>query len=228
MNPEKIKQLNSSYSLLTREDRLKRFYTDFPASKILVTSSFGSTSVALLHMISRIKPEQKIHFINTLYHFPETISYKEKLKKTLNLSVEDVVPEPLHHQYTRENKTWSKDPDFCCSVNKVMPFAALKKNADFWITGLIGQQNSFRNKLSIFTEQDNLVKFNPLIDASLEDIKEYISYYSLPSHPLSPKGYSSIGCTHCTAKGKYREGRWHGKTKTECGLHLPGSAGHAY
>ena len=212
--------LNTAYAPLSVAERLARLYTDFAPEKILVTSSFAATSAYFLHMISQVRPQQVIHFIDTGYHFPETLAYRNLMAEKLHLNVVSLLPDEYQHNYSQQEKLYETDPDFCCSINKVMPLDNIKGNYDVWISSLMGWQNDFRADLRIFEESHNIIKFNPLIDLTREALDTYIAEHQLPVHPLVAQGYSSIGCSHCTLPGKDRKGRWAGKAKTECGLHL--------
>lgn len=220
LSSQAIADLNAEYATLDFESRIRRVYQDFPDSKILVTSSFAATSAYFLHIISQINPEQKIHFINTGFHFAETLTYRDFLQKSFELDVVDVHPDPHHFQYAQSEKLWLSDPDLCCSVNKVQPLDIVKDQYDIWISSVMGWESEHRAGLAIFEERRGIIKFNPMVDVSREQRDDYISQHNLPFHPLVAEGYASIGCSHCTAKGEGREGRWQGKQKTECGLHL--------
>jgi phosphoadenosine phosphosulfate reductase len=213
-----LEKLNSKYRSLSPEDRVKELYADF--SKILFTSSFGTSSAILLHLFNKIKPEQEILFLDTTYHFAETLAYKEALTKLLHLNVRTVLPEEWKNKFTREDQTWSKDADLCCSINKVEPLDKLKSGYDVWVSGLMQSQNSFRKSLNVFEVKDGLLKFYPIIDLTEKIAQEYIQKNKLPAHPLLSHGFSSVGCIHCTVKGRGREGRWVNRSKTECGLHI--------
>ena len=217
---EDIAELNRVYAPLDFEARIARLYEDFAPEKVLVTSSFAATSAYFLHIISRIRPEQVIHFINTGFHFPETLEYKQYLSGLYNLKVEDINPDAHHHAFAESERLWEKDPDLCCSVNKVQPLEEVKENYHVWVSSLMGWQTEHRAGLEVFEERRGIIKFNPMIDVTREERDAYISDHDLPFHPLVAEGYSSIGCSHCTVKGDGRAGRWQGKEKTECGLHL--------
>lgn len=217
----KLKELNLQFEHLPFHERLKELYNHFDESEVLVTSSFGTSAVFLLHLISRFHPTQKIHFIDTNYHFPETLAYKEQLTRRFGLSVVPVLPHAGSAAFTQEEKTWETDPNLCCTVNKVLPLAEVKSAHQVWISGLMSYQNPFRQSLKIFEQQNEIIKFHPLIDTTEEEVKRYLSYYNLPEHPLLKEGYGSVGCTHCTEKGEGRMGRWKGNNKSECGLHAP-------
>ncbi len=215
-----LEALNERYQPLNFEARLHQLYLDFAPDKVLVTSSFAATSAYFLHIISSIRPEQKIAFIDTGFHFRETLLYKEYLTKLLGLEVFSLRAEDWKHQFTETDQTYDKNPDFCCSINKVEPLEAIKPAYDVWISSLMSWQTDDRAQMGIFESRRGIIKFNPMIDVTEAERDAYISEHKLPFHPLVPHGYSSIGCTHCTVKGHGRSGRWAGKPKTECGLHL--------
>lgn len=215
-----IEALNLRYAALGFEERLRQLYLDFDPDKVLVTSSFAATSAYFLHIVSRSRPQQVIHFIDTGYHFAETLEYRKFLVELFNLVVVDIKAEDWKHQFTAQEQTYLKDPDFCCSVNKVEPLERVKPNFHVWVSSLMHWQTDHRAGLPIFEVRRGMIKFNPMIDVTREERDAYIREHALPFHPLVARGYSSIGCTHCTVPGEGRSGRWLGKPKTECGLHL--------
>lgn len=214
VNKEKI---NRSLSAKIVDARVAQIFNSF--EDVLVTSSFGTTSVVLLHLVSRIKPDWPIYFIDTGYHFKETLSYKKRITRLLDLNVIDLHPDADRHATTEEEQLWNTDPDRCCEINKVAPIEHLKKEHTVWMSGLIGFQNRHRSTLKIVDEKDKMLKFYPLIDWNSSLVEEYIVSHGLPQHPLKKQGYHSVGCTHCTVPGVGREGRWASQSKTECGLH---------
>ncbi|KAF0807034.1 phosphoadenosine phosphosulfate reductase [Alcanivorax xiamenensis] len=220
LSRETLADLNRVYRSLSFAERIQRVYQDFAPDRIMVTSSFAATSAYFLHIISTIRPEQKVHFIDTGYHFQETLEYKDYLVERFNLDVIDVTPDPQHHEVSQQERMWQTDPDLCCQVNKVTPLEEAKENYDLWISSLMSWQTEHRAGLEIFEERRGMIKFNPMIDVTREERDAYIAEHDLPFHPLVQEGYHSIGCSHCTWKGEGREGRWQGKAKTECGIHL--------
>lgn len=216
----KIEELNARYRELSIEKRITELYKDFPADKIMLTSSFAATSALLLYLFSKYAPSQKVLFIDTGYHFPETLAYKKKLTELFNLNVEDIKAESWKHEFTQKDQTYKTDPDFCCSINKVEPLYEVKKGYDVWASGLMSWQSDHRSTLDIFEERNGIIKFYPLLDFSKENRDAFIKEHDLPFHPLVAQGYSSIGCKHCTVPGNDRTGRWNNSPKTECGLHL--------
>lgn len=214
-----IDLLNDIFTPLPFEDRLRLLYKYFSEEEVLYTSSFGTKSVFLLHLVHKIRPTQTVHFIDTTYHFPETLAYKEKLNKAFGLNVVEVRPDPVQNTLTREEQWWREHPRMCCSINKVVPLEPIKARHKVWISGLMSYQTDFRSRLRIFEKQGDIIKFHPLIDIDEGEFLYYLSYHKLPRHPLEGKGYGSIGCRHCTKKGQGRSGRWQGTQQSECGLH---------
>ena len=212
-----LEELNKKYLPLTPEERIREIYKDF--NKVLFTSSFGTTAIYLLHLFHKVKPEEKIYFLDTTYHFNETITYQEELTKLWNLNVVDIKPEEWKNKFTLDDKTWSTDPDLCCSINKVEPMEKIKADYEVWVSGLMGSQNTHRENLKIVEQKENIIKFYPIIDKTEEDTKLYMKENNLPEHPLLSQGFHSVGCVHCTVAGHGRTGRWSNKSKTECGLH---------
>lgn len=217
---KRIKELNEIFRPLTPEQRIAELYKHFTLDEVMLTSSFAATSAYLLHIFSVHRPEQEVLFIDTGYHFEETLIYKDYLTKVYGLKTRDVRAEEWKHEFTTTDETWTKDPDYCCTINKVEPLDALKENHKIWISGLMSWQSDHRATLDIFEERGGIVKFYPLLDVTQEEREAYVKEHLLPFHPLQSKGYFSIGCKHCTQPGKGRDGRWNNNPKTECGLHL--------
>lgn len=212
-----MEALNRKYSTLTLEERFSEVTKDF--GKVLLTSSFGTTAGVSLDLWSKTNREKPVYFLDTTYHFPETLQYKEDLAKQLSLQVITLKGDEWRNKFTREDETWKKDPDLCCSINKVEPLNAIKPLFEVWISGLMRSQNEHRSSLNFFEKKNDIIKFYPLIDITEEQAFQYLRVHGIPDHPLREKGFNSIGCTHCTSPGKSREGRWIDKSKTECGLH---------
>ena len=215
-----IKALNKKYQPLTARERIKTLYEDFDMADVMLTSSFAATSAFLLKLISDVTRKQEVFFIDTGYHFEDTLTYKDELTKRYRLNVKSIRAIKEEHDFTTRDETWSKNPDFCCSINKVKPLDLIKNNYKVWISGLMKWQSAHRATLDIFELRGDILKFYPLLDVSKEARDAYIETHKLPFHPLVSKGYNSIGCRHCTIPGKDRDGRWNNNPKTECGLHL--------
>lgn len=220
LTESEIKSLCDKYRALMPHERVSMLYEDFAKDEVMLTSSFAATSAFLLKIFSDVNKEQKVYFIDTGYHFEETIAYRNYLSFLYDLKVEDVRADTDKHNFTIQDETWKKNPEFCCSINKVEPLGALKENHTVWVSGLMAWQSDHRSSLDIFEQRGGILKFYPLLDVTPEERELFISSHKLPFHPLVNKGYASIGCSHCTVPGDDRSGRWNNSPKTECGLHL--------
>ncbi|MDG3583579.1 phosphoadenylyl-sulfate reductase [Galbibacter pacificus] len=217
---EEIKALNKKYKNLNIHERIAELYNDFDQSEVMLTSSFAATSAFLLHLFSNIHKQQKVYFIDTGFHFPETLDYKKRLTKLYGLNVSSISAIKEEYEFTVQDETYKKNPEFCCSINKVKPLDIIKKKFNVWVSGLMEWQSDHRATLDIFEMRGEILKFYPLLDVSKQQRDAFIEEHQLPFHPLVAKGYNSIGCKHCTVPGEDRSGRWNNSPKTECGLHL--------
>ena len=215
-----IEELNRIYQPLNPIQRLRKVFSDFDHEDILVTSSFGTTSGILMGMVSKAAPGHPIHFIDTTFCFNKTISYKQTLTMLLGLNIVNVLPDIEDNTLARETKMWESDTDQCCHLNKTKPFEPYKAKKKIWISGLLMNQTPFRENLNIFERRGDIIKMHPNIDTSALQFDMFLADNEIPPHPLKAEGFDSVGCTHCTLKGKGRSGRWANSDKTECGIHL--------
>jgi phosphoadenosine phosphosulfate reductase len=192
---------------------------------IFTSSSFQTHSIPLLHMISRIDKTIPVYFLNTGYHFVETLSFRDEVVALFDLNLVDLKPDtPKNMQLDTEGKLlFSSDPDHCCYLNKTQPMEQVLLRFDVWINGIRAEQNNFRSSLRMEEHaRHNVIRFHPIIDWTAKEIYQYRKQFNLPAHPLESKGYLSIGCEPCTRKldleMQEREARWYGMNKTECGL----------
>lgn len=194
--------------------------------RLFSTSSFQTHSVVLLHILSQIDRAIPIYFINTGYHFPETIAYRDQVAQLLGLNLVDLPSStPKHLQRDATGKLlFTSDPDYCCFLNKVQPLDNVLTEYDVWINGVRADQSATRK--AMHTEEKaphNTIRFHPVLDWNSRMIETYLKEHQLPRHPLEEKGYFSIGCEPCTRKFDpdmlERETRWYGLKKVECGLH---------
>lgn len=198
---------------------------------LVATSSFQSQSLPLLHLISRICPHIPIYFLDTGFHFPETLTYVEQLKSLMFLNVERVQPLLEHEEFLQlHGNLYETKPDMCCYLNKVEPLQRVMSGKVAWVTGIRRDQTAHRSKSPVLTRQsDGIIKVAPMLEWKHDDVQRYVKKYALPEHPLLKQGYPSIGCFPCTkpvADGEdARSGRWTGNQKTECGLHFDPASG---
>lgn len=212
---------------VTFEEIKSRLNSYKAAGKLLFTSSsFQSHSLVMLHIISRVDNSIPVYFINTGYHFPETIQFRDFVTESFRLNTIDLKPEvPKHMQMDSEGRLlFTSDPDHCCYLNKTQPMDGILRSFDVWINGVRADQSAVRAAMKI--EQPapyNTVRFHPMLDWNSKMIWQYQKEFNLPRHPLEEKGYVSIGCEPCTRRldpgMQEREARWYGLKKVECGLH---------
>ena len=202
----------------------------FPG-RIALVSSFGAESAVLLHLIAAVDRAAPVIFVDTGKLFPETLAYRDALCARLGLtSVRSVGPAPaLLAAADPAGTLWQAEPDVCCWHRKVEPLDEALAGFGAWITGRKRFQGGLRGDLPVIErEPDGRVKVNPLATWSAAEIAAYQTAHGLPAHPLEARGYRSIGCAPCTrpaAVGEdQRAGRWAGRAKTECGIHLARSA----
>lgn len=192
--------------------------------RMFATTSMQSHSIVLLHIISKLDFEIPFFFVNTGFHFPETIIYKEKIAMLLKIRIEDVKPDvpKLLQRDSSGSLLFTTSPDDCCFYNKVQPIEKLMLYFDVWINGVRQEQTEFRKQFQVEQlAKHNTLRFHPMLDWNEKMINEYLDKHQLPRHPLEIKGYHSIGCEPCTRKAigdADRNGRWYGLKKAECGI----------
>jgi len=177
-------------------------------------------------MVTRIMPEIHILFLDTGYHFWDTLIFRERIQHEWDLNVVDIYRDPRWDVFVRQNiRTLPlQDADLCCYIHKVQPMQKALSDSRAWITGIRRDQTPDRAHAQILElEEDGLLKINPLLNWTKRDIQEYSLLHDLPAHPLYERGYRSVGCAPCTnavgTDDDDRAGRWVGRGKTECGLH---------
>ncbi len=197
--------------------------------KIFATSSFQPQSVVLLHLIEQADPTVPIFFLNTGYHFPETLQFRRDLAKRFNLEFIDLFSAVPRNQQrdAAGNLLFTSDPDYCCHINKVQPLDPILLQYDVWINGIRRGQNANRARMNKEEKSKfDVLRYHPILEWTQAMIFSYMNAYDLPQHPLVQQGYFSVGCEPCTRRLQpgennldSRSGRWAGMKKNECGLH---------
>ena len=192
---------------------------------LFTTSSFQSHSLVLVHMLSRIDKSIPVYFINTGYHFPETVQFRDYITEQFGLNTVDLRSDvPKFMQRDSEGRLlFASDPDHCCHLNKTQPMDAILRSHDIWINGVRADQSAVRAAMKLEQPAPHgVTRFHPMLDWNSKMIWQYQKEHNLPRHPLEEKGYLSIGCEPCTRKFdpemQERESRWFGMNKVECGL----------
>lgn len=195
-------------------------------SRVAVTSSFQTQSLPLVHLISRICPNLPIFFLNTGFHFSETLEYCLKLKRDLGLHIVELSSLMDHDDFlAKHGELYRSNPNMCCYLNKVEPLQRALSGYDAWISGIRRDQTPERSETPVLAkQQDGRYKICPMVRWTADDVNNYIDKHDLPAHPLAERGYLSIGCRPCTKAvvpgSDPRSGRWAESEKTECGLHF--------
>jgi len=191
-----------------------------------VGASFGGASgMAILHMVSSLKPNVHVFVLDTDYLFEETHETMRRAVPALGLTNLGVYKSRLsHEQQAAEygSALWMRDPDLCCELRKVEPNRRALDGKTAWISGLRRDQSEGRSDTPIVSWAPNfgVVKINPLANWTEKQTWEYVVKNGVPYNPLLDQGYTSIGCYNCTVPGiQGRAGRWQGFDKDECGLH---------
>jgi phosphoadenosine phosphosulfate reductase len=219
--------MNKELSYKDTIDVVKWVYHTF-ADELVYACSFGAEGIVLIDMISKIRPNAHIVFLDTNVHFKETYELVEKVQQAYpSLRIEIIQPALTLAQQAEQHGgvLWRTEPNTCCSIRKLQPLAKVLANKKAWLSGLRREQSSARAHVQFINKDQKFasIKICPLIHWTWDDVWNYINLYQLPYNELHDKGYPSIGCEHCTLPVEvgenFRAGRWAGFEKTECGLH---------
>lgn len=195
--------------------------------RVALVSSFGAESVVLLHMVAEVDPATPVLFGQTEMLFPETMAYQAEVAERLGLTdLRHLRPDAAALAAgDPDGALHATDPDACCALRKVAPLERALEGFDAWITGRKRSQSRSRAALEpVEADAAGRLKLNPLWNWSSEDVRAYMARHGLPAHPLAARGYPSIGCAPCTTPVRPgeepRAGRWRGRAKDECGIHV--------
>src|SRR5690349_21379526 len=197
--------------------KIIRWAVDNFAPHLCLTASM--TDAVLVDLAVKVYEPIEVVFIDTGYHFPETLETVEKVRRKYGLNLR-MMTVPTH-----DEDLWKVDPENCCSAVKVGQLDRALAGKEAWMSGLRRDEAETRmNAPIVARDLRGLIKVNPLANWTALDVEGYIKDHDVPVNPLIAQGYPSIGCWPCTkpvAEGEDpRSGRWAGQDKTECGLHL--------
>jgi phosphoadenosine phosphosulfate reductase len=194
--------------------------------RFCVLSSMGDAVVASL--AAKAKPGIDVVFLDTGYHFAETIGMRDAVAAVYDVNVVSALPlltvAEQDAQYGQD--LFARDPDACCAMRKVAPMEVALANYDSWATGVRRDESATRAATPVvqWDARRRKVKVNPIARWSRDDVDAYIAENHILVSPLIDEGYLSIGCWPCTAKvaagADPRSGRWAGQSKTECGINV--------
>ena len=203
-----------------------RWTVDTFGNDFIVASNMQDA--VLIDLATKAKSDVDVLFLETGYHFPETIGTRDAIQTVypelhiVNAQAEQSVAE---QDAEYGEKLHDRDPALCCNLRKVVPLKKTLANYSAWVTGVRRVDAPTRANTPIVTwdDRNGLVKINPIAAWTDDEFNGYIREHSILENPLVSIGFLSIGCAPCTAKVEAgqdaRSGRWAGQSKTECGLH---------
>ena len=202
-----------------------RWALDTFGNRICITSSM--TDAVIVHLVSQVRPGVDVVFLDTGYHFAETIGTRDAVSAVYPVNVINVTPAQTVAEQDEQlgPRLYSRNPDLCCYLRKVVPLEQSLEPYDAWITGVRREETDARTDTKVvqWDARRQMVKVNPIVEWTQKDVDDYISEHGVLVNPLVYDGYPSIGCRTCTARVEAgadpRSGRWAGIAKTECGIH---------
>lgn len=202
------------------------------APRLALATGFGAEGCVLIDLVARHNLRIDLFTLDTGLLFPETYSLWRTLEERYGVSIQAVRPEQTVPQQAAQHgeRLWERTPEQCCTLRKTAPLAAYLSGRDAWITAIRRDQTSTRATARAieWDARFGLVKVNPLVAWSKAEVWEHIRAHEVPYNALHDQGYPSIGCHPCTsavAPGESdRAGRWRGRGRTECGLHVRAEA----
>ncbi|MEU2991459.1 phosphoadenylyl-sulfate reductase [Streptomyces griseoincarnatus] len=202
-----------------------RWAADTFGKRFCVTSSMENAVVA--HLASRALPGVDVVFLDTGYHFPETIGTRDAVEAVMDVNVITLTPRQTVAEQDAEYgpKLHDRDPDLCCKLRKVRPLEEGLQDYLAWATGLRRDESPTRANTPVvgWDGKRRKVKVSPIARWTQDDVDAYVAEHGVLTNPLLQDGYASVGCAPCTRRvlegEDARAGRWAGRAKTECGLH---------
>ncbi len=224
LNNQYVENVVKQLSDASLDDILEWTFETF-GDDVAMTTAFGYSGVFLLHHILRYKPDMAVYFIDTGYHFPETLEFAACLQREWNLNLKIIRPLRSKEEQQRllGTPTYRHNPDMCCYYNKVEPLLSFIKDKSVWFSAIRRDQSPTRANINV-VQQDGrgILKVHPLYRWTGKRIWDYLKKYDIPYHPLHDENYISIGCKPCTLPVRdtrnEREGRWPHLDKVECGI----------
>jgi phosphoadenosine phosphosulfate reductase len=205
-------------------EEIVRWAADTFGDRFAVTASMSDG--VLSHVAGRAVPGITVLFLDTGYHFPETIGTRDAIAATYPVNVETVThPLRVPEHEAEYGRLYEIDPDLCCAIRKIWPLDRALQPYDAWAGGVRRAELASRADTPVvaWDSKRRKVKVNPLATWTDEQVAAYVAEHDILVNPLRQIGYTSIGCAPCTrpvATGEDpRSGRWAGLAKTECGIH---------
>jgi phosphoadenylyl-sulfate reductase (thioredoxin) len=210
-------------------EEILRWAAERFAARLTFATGFGTEGCVIIDMVCRSGLSVDFFTLDTGLLFPESYDLWRRLETHYGTTIRGVRPDVSVDEQARTEgpELWAREPDRCCDLRKVQPLRATLSGFDAWISAVRRDQTPERADTPVvgWDGRFGLVKINPLVRWTIGDVQEYIRKHDVPYNVLHDQGYPSIGCWPCTtpvAAGEdLRAGRWRGREKRECGLHLP-------
>jgi phosphoadenosine phosphosulfate reductase len=229
LSDEEVRDLNRRFEHTHPRAIVRWALEESGLERVAIASAFQAEGTCVMHMAVASSPDVPVLFLDTGYHFAETLAFRAQLTERLGLHVVDLVG-----QHTTDSQAatfgprlYERDPDRCCDINKVRPMLEALRGLDAWITAFRRDSSPTRATSPIVDRYElepgrPIVKINPVATWTRRDTWSYLKQHDLPHNPLYDLGYASIGCAPCTRMQlpgePERAGRWAGLSKWECGI----------
>ena len=227
-SPDELRSLATSASAELEPasaEEVVRWAAETFGPRLAVTSSMADAVV--VDLVSRALPGVDVLFLDTGYHFAETLGTRDAVAVTYDVNVRSLLPLRTVAEQDADHgrDLFARDPDRCCVLRKVEPLDRALRDYDAWVTGLRRDESASRASTPVvaYDEKRGAVKVNPIARWTQDDVDAYVADHGVLTNPLLMDGYASVGCAPCTrrvqAGADARSGRWAGTAKTECGIH---------
>jgi len=229
LSDEQLVALNERFEHAAPEEILEWALARSGFERVAVASAFQREGTCIIHMAIEIRPDVPILFLETGFHFAETLAFKQKLAEQFGLNVVDLTGDHTVDSQAEAYgpKLYERDPNRCCELNKVEPFNRALRGLDAWVTGMRRDSSWTRRDTPILLQYEpapgqSILRLNPIANWTQRDVWAYLKQHDIPHNPLYDLGYATIGCAPCTRivfPGEdERAGRWSGTGKIECGI----------
>lgn len=227
---EQTRELNRRFETAHPSEILRWALLDSGVERIAIASAFQAEGTAVMHMAAAIRPDVPVLFLETGFHFAETLAFKQRLTELLGLEVVELIGDHTVESQAEAfgPRLYERDPERCCDINKVQPMLRALRGLDAWITAFRRDSSPTRARAPIVDRYELepgtwMTKVNPVATWTRADVWRYLKEHDLPHNPLYDLGYASIGCAPCTRMRlpgePERAGRWAGLSRWECGIH---------
>ena len=225
VDSSQVDRFSRELELCSVDERILWAYKSF-GNRLGLMTACGYSGVVLMHLLSRLEVNIETYFIDTGFHFPETLELVRTVRSRLGIDLKVVTSPITRAALTKAlgERPWETDPDLCCQYMKIEPLMRVIRDKDAWLSAVRRDQSPTRAEIDVVeVDERDVIKIYPLADWTSEQTWSHLRDHDLPYSPLHDNGYMSVGCLHCTrpvrAGEHERAGRWASMSKAECGIH---------